>query len=116
MSCTGPIAMSHSSPRPHHALGGLVAPHPLGTRHVQLPLVGGAGHGVGEGVTATIVDHPVTVVPWSVEMAEVVLFHHVQGLTDGVPAFAAELRAGGHTLHTPRPFAAPPPAGTEGRI
>jgi hypothetical protein len=28
-------------------------------------------------------------------MAEVVLFHHVQGLTDGVRAFAAELRAGG---------------------
>jgi dienelactone hydrolase len=34
-------------------------------------------------------------------MAEVVLFHHVQGLTDGVRAFAAELRAGGHTVHTP---------------
>jgi dienelactone hydrolase len=35
------------------------------------------------------------------EMAEVVLFHHVQGLTDGVRAFAEELRAGGHTVHTP---------------
>jgi dienelactone hydrolase len=34
-------------------------------------------------------------------MAEVVLFHHVQGLTDGVGAFAARLRAGGHTVHTP---------------
>ena len=34
-------------------------------------------------------------------MAEVVLFHHVQGLTDGVRAFADELRAGGHTVHTP---------------
>ena len=34
-------------------------------------------------------------------MAEVVLFHHVQGLTDGVRAFAEELRAGGHTVHTP---------------
>jgi dienelactone hydrolase len=34
-------------------------------------------------------------------MAEVVLFHHVQGLTDGVRAFAADLRAGGHTVHTP---------------
>jgi dienelactone hydrolase len=34
-------------------------------------------------------------------MAEVVLFHHVQGLTDGVLAFAGELRAGGHTVHTP---------------
>ena len=37
-------------------------------------------------------------------MAEVVLFHHVQGLTDGVRAFAAELRAGGHTVHTPDLF------------
>ena len=37
-------------------------------------------------------------------MAEVVLFHHVQGLTDGVRAFADELRAGGHTVHTPNLF------------
>ena len=37
-------------------------------------------------------------------MAEVVLFHHVQGLTDGVGAFAEELRAGGHTVHTPDLF------------
>jgi dienelactone hydrolase len=37
-------------------------------------------------------------------MAEVVLFHHVQGLTDGVRAFADELRAGGHTVHTPDLF------------
>ena len=34
-------------------------------------------------------------------MAEVVVFHHVQGLTDGVRAFAARLREGGHTVHTP---------------
>jgi dienelactone hydrolase len=37
-------------------------------------------------------------------MAEVVLFHHVQGLTEGVRAFAAELREGGHTVHTPDLF------------
>jgi dienelactone hydrolase len=37
-------------------------------------------------------------------MVEVVLFHHVQGLTDGVLAFAEELRAGGHTVHTPDLF------------
>lgn len=37
-------------------------------------------------------------------MAEVVLFHHVQGLTDGVRAFAEELRAGGHNVHTPDLF------------
>jgi dienelactone hydrolase len=37
-------------------------------------------------------------------MAEVVLFHHVQGLTDGVRAFADGLRAGGHTVHTPDLF------------
>ena len=34
-------------------------------------------------------------------MAEVLVFHHVQGLTDGVRAFADRLRAGGHTVHTP---------------
>ncbi|MGA8257640.1 MAG: dienelactone hydrolase family protein [Nocardioides sp.] len=34
-------------------------------------------------------------------MADVVLFHHVQGLTDGVLAFAAGLREGGHTVTTP---------------
>jgi dienelactone hydrolase len=37
-------------------------------------------------------------------MAEVVLFHHVQGLTDGVRGFADQLRAGGHTVHTPDLF------------
>ena len=37
-------------------------------------------------------------------MAEVVLFHHVQGLTEGVLAFADALRAGGHTVHTPDLF------------
>ena len=37
-------------------------------------------------------------------MAEVVLFHHVQGLTDGVRGFADGLRAGGHTVHTPDLF------------
>ncbi len=34
-------------------------------------------------------------------MAEVVLFHHAQGLTPGVIAFADELRGAGHTVHTP---------------
>ena len=43
-------------------------------------------------------------------MAEVVLFHHVQGLTDGVRAFADELRAGGHTVHTPDLFDGQRPA------
>jgi dienelactone hydrolase len=37
-------------------------------------------------------------------MAEVVLFHHSQGLTPGVLAFADELRAAGHTVHTPDLF------------
>jgi len=37
-------------------------------------------------------------------MAEVVLFHHAQGLTPGVVAFADELRRGGHTVHTPDLF------------
>ena len=33
-------------------------------------------------------------------MATIVLFHHVQGLTPGVQAMAAELRAAGHSVHT----------------
>ncbi len=33
-----------------------------------------------------------------------VLFHHVQGLTDGVRALADDLRAAGHTVHTPDVF------------
>ena len=37
-------------------------------------------------------------------MAEVVLFHHSQGLTPGVIAFADELRSAGHTVHTPDLF------------
>ena len=37
-------------------------------------------------------------------MAEVVLFHHAQGLTPGVVAFADELRRAGHTVHTPDLF------------
>lgn len=34
-------------------------------------------------------------------MAEVLIFHHAQGLTPGVIAFADRLREGGHTVHTP---------------
>jgi len=34
-------------------------------------------------------------------MADVLLFHHIQGLTPGVVAFADDLRAAGHTVHTP---------------
>lgn len=34
-------------------------------------------------------------------MAEVLLFHHAQGLTTGCHAFADELRAAGHTVHLP---------------
>jgi dienelactone hydrolase len=37
-------------------------------------------------------------------MAEVMLYHHAQGLTPGVIAFADELRAAGHTVHTPDLF------------
>jgi dienelactone hydrolase len=37
-------------------------------------------------------------------MTEVVLYHHVQGLTDGVQSFADELRQAGHTVHTPDLF------------
>jgi dienelactone hydrolase len=34
-------------------------------------------------------------------MAEVLLFHHIQGLTEGVEAFAGDLRSAGHTVHAP---------------
>jgi dienelactone hydrolase len=37
-------------------------------------------------------------------MSEVLLYHHVQGLTDGVRAFADELRQAGHAVHTPDLF------------
>jgi dienelactone hydrolase len=34
-------------------------------------------------------------------MAELLLFHHAQGLTPGCRAFADELRAAGHVVHAP---------------
>jgi dienelactone hydrolase len=37
-------------------------------------------------------------------MTEVVLYHHVQGLTDGVRSFAETLRTAGHRVHTPDLF------------
>jgi dienelactone hydrolase len=37
-------------------------------------------------------------------VADVVLFHHAQGLTLGVVAFAEGLRSAGHTVHTPDLF------------
>ena len=37
-------------------------------------------------------------------MADILLFHHAQGLTPGVIAFADALRAAGHTVHTPDLF------------
>lgn len=37
-------------------------------------------------------------------MAEILLFHHIQGLTPGLVGFAGRLRADGHTVHTPDLF------------
>ncbi len=37
-------------------------------------------------------------------MTDVVLYHHVQGLTEGIQTFADELRQAGHTVHTPDLF------------
>ena len=37
-------------------------------------------------------------------MAEVLLFHHALGPTEGLDAFADELRAAGHTVHAPDLF------------
>lgn len=43
-------------------------------------------------------------------MADVVLFHHLRGVTDGLREFAEQLRAGGHTVHTPDLFHGERPA------
>jgi dienelactone hydrolase len=37
-------------------------------------------------------------------MTEVLVFHHAQGVTPGITAFADELRAAGHTVHVPDLF------------
>ena len=37
-------------------------------------------------------------------MAEVLLFHHAQGQTEGFASFADELRGAGHTIHAPDLF------------
>jgi dienelactone hydrolase len=37
-------------------------------------------------------------------MTEIVLYHHIQGLTEGVEAFAETVRQAGHTVHTPDVF------------
>jgi dienelactone hydrolase len=37
-------------------------------------------------------------------MTEIVLYHHVQGLTDGVRSFADRLQRAGHAVHTPDLF------------
>lgn len=37
-------------------------------------------------------------------MAEILLFHHAGGLTEGVQQFAQTLRDAGHTVHTPDLF------------
>jgi len=37
-------------------------------------------------------------------MVDVVLFHHIQGPTEGVDAFAEDLRGAGHTVHAPDLF------------
>ena len=38
-------------------------------------------------------------------MAEMLLFHHAHGLTDGLGALSDRLRAGGHVVHTPDSYA-----------
>ena len=49
-------------------------------------------------------------------MAEVVLFHHVQGLTDGLRDFADQLRSGGHTVHLPDLFEGERPKTIDGGV
>src|SRR5438874_2360900 len=56
---------------------------PSGRSHGARPWYGSSAHGKGG------------------EMAEVLLFHHALGQTEGFAAFADELRQAGHTMHTP---------------
>src|SRR3954453_20583453 len=49
-------------------------------------------------------DHSTTSTRGACRMAEVLLFHHIQGLTPGIAAWADELRAVGHTVHVPDLF------------
>ena len=49
-------------------------------------------------------DHATAIEENRGRMAAVVLYHHVQGLTEGVGEFADELREAGHTVHTPDLF------------
>ncbi len=49
-------------------------------------------------------------------MIDVVLFHHVQGVTDGVLAFADGLRSGGRTVHVPDLFDGARPTSIEDGI
>jgi dienelactone hydrolase len=42
--------------------------------------------------------------PEVLAMADVVLFHHAQGITPGIRGFADDLRRDGHTVHTPDLF------------
>jgi len=37
-------------------------------------------------------------------MSEILLFHHIQGITPGVKAFAEDLRRAGHSVHAPDLF------------
>jgi dienelactone hydrolase len=38
------------------------------------------------------------------DVADVLLFHHAQGLTQGITGFAGQLQAAGHTVHVPDLF------------
>lgn len=42
--------------------------------------------------------------PYGAAMAEILLLHHIQGLTPGVVALADAFRTAGHTVHTPDLF------------
>ena len=83
-------AMLRQARRWHRESADFLAAHlldqPCGTlsRH-------SVGRGLGRG----------PLLPEGDEMAEVVLFHHAQGLTTGIADFAETLRDAGHTVHTP---------------
>ena len=51
--------------------------------------------------TVIVYDRPSPHLNHRGSMTTILLFHHVQGLTPGVTAFANTLRAAGHSVHTP---------------
>jgi len=82
---------------------GLLAPGANATKTTRWPRIGQTNYNhaveLQLGVRTSFKD-----IGGDPKMVEVELFHHAQGLTPGVVAFADALRHAGHTVHTPDLF------------